>query len=144
MLQDQTNTDRLTRRQRQWLALLGLGLLIPLVVALLLRPSPTGMATHRQLGLPPCTFVVLFGIRCPSCGMTTSWAYLMRGDLRSAVASNAGGTLLGLVAIAAVAWFWISAVRGKLLFKVRHEWLLAALMVILVVTLIDWVYRLTR
>src|SRR5687768_15883893 len=43
-----------------------------LVVASMLQPDSRGMGTHEQLGMPPCTFLFLTGIRCPSCGMTTS------------------------------------------------------------------------
>jgi hypothetical protein len=144
MSQQPTNSERLPRAKRVVLAIVGLGLLVPLVVAMLLQPSETGMATHRQLGLPPCTFVMLFGIRCPSCGMTTSWAHLMRGQLASAMASNAGGTLLGLSAMAAIPWLWFAAAKGRWWFRVRSEWLLAGLIVVFVVTLVDWAYRLTR
>ncbi|RMG03430.1 MAG: DUF2752 domain-containing protein, partial [Planctomycetota bacterium] len=48
-----------------------------LVIAAVLRPSPTGLGTHQQLGLPPCTFRAMFGSRCPTCGMTTAWSNVM-------------------------------------------------------------------
>src|SRR5437016_1117396 len=37
--------------------------------------------THRGLGLPPCTFYEQTRLPCPSCGMTTSFALLIRGDV---------------------------------------------------------------
>jgi hypothetical protein len=33
--------------------------------------NPRTMATHTQLGMPPCNFVVMTGKPCPACGMTT-------------------------------------------------------------------------
>ena len=58
----------------------GLTLVSLLAVAGSLQPSPAGLGTHEQLGLPSCTFRWLFGMRCPSCGMTTSWSHAMRGQ----------------------------------------------------------------
>lgn len=40
-----------------------------------LQPSARGFGTHEQLGLPACTFLTWTGIPCPSCGLTTSFAY---------------------------------------------------------------------
>ena len=41
---------------------------------------PRTMGTHTQLGMLPCNFVILTGRPCPSCGMTTSFALLVRGE----------------------------------------------------------------
>ena len=73
------------------------------------EPSPPGYGTHQQLGLPPCTFWVLFGRPCPTCGMTTAWAHLMRGEWLDACRANAGGALLGLLAMVAAPWLLGSA-----------------------------------
>lgn len=78
------------------------GFLIPiagLVVARLLTPDPRGLGTHQQLGLPPCSMRLLFGIPCPSCGMTTSWSYFSRGDFQLSVFTNFAGFLLACLAI---------------------------------------------
>jgi hypothetical protein len=140
---DKTERRKLSRRDRFWLAAAGIGLLVLLAVAAMLKPSESGYGTHRQLGLPPCTFWVLFGRPCPTCGMTTAWAHLMRGQLRESVRANLGGTLLGLLAIMAGPWMLGSAIRG--------DWLVVSpsgraaawiLIPIVVVTLIDWVIRL--
>lgn len=60
-------------------------------VALWLQPSPSGMGTHQQLGLPPCVTVMMTGYPCPSCGMTTAFSHAVRGQLlRSFHAQPAG------------------------------------------------------
>src|SRR6516162_9941646 len=75
------------------------GLAAVFVIAFWLNPytadgSPRTMATHTQLGIPPCNFVVLTGKPCPACGMTTSFALLVRGDVGASLRANWVGTLL--------------------------------------------------
>lgn len=55
-----------------------------LVVASWLPPSPRGYGTHTRLGLPPCTFHLLTGLKCPLCGMTTGICHMARGQWREA------------------------------------------------------------
>jgi hypothetical protein len=78
-----------------------------------LTPDPRHNGTHEQLGLPPCTFTVLFGRRCPTCGTTTAWSHLVRGEFFGALAANATGMLAGVMAMAAAPWLLASAARGR-------------------------------
>src|SRR4051812_44857622 len=78
---------------------IGLGLVTVFGVAFWLNPyqedgTPRTQATHRQLGMPPCNFLVLTGKPCPSCGMTTSFALLVRGDVGASLRANWAGTLI--------------------------------------------------
>ena len=95
------------------------------VVAALLNPyrdgpswgygEPRRMETHRQMGLPQCTFKHVTGLPCPSCGMTTSFALTVRGDPR-AFQANCVGALLALTCLAAVPWCLASAWRQRTVF----------------------------
>lgn len=77
-------------------------------VAVMLRPSESGHGTHTQLGMPPCGSVVLFHRPCPGCGLTTSVASTLHGNLSFALEANVFGpvfyalftvlTFLGLAA----------------------------------------------
>ncbi len=144
---DRTVFDRavLTLSERAMLAILGFGLLTLLIVAKFLTPNPMGLGTHQQLGLPPCTVRFFFGVRCPSCGMTTSWASLLDGDVVGSLNANCGGALLCLISIVTVpVTLWMTWTgRGS-----NHGWFvkfgLVGMLTALVISLIDWVVRLTN
>lgn len=72
--------------------------------------------THRQLNLPECTFKSLTGKPCPTCGMTSSFALLVRGDLANSLQANAAGTVMALFLLAFAPWCLASAWKGRLLF----------------------------
>jgi hypothetical protein len=135
---------RLPWPQRLAMAAAGGLLMVLLFTASRLTPSPSGMGTHQRLGLPMCTIRVWYNLRCPSCGMTTSWAHLTRGNLAAAFRANAGGLLLGLASIAAGPWLLVSGLMGRWLWGPPHEWTaLGVGLAIIAVTLIDWSVRLT-
>jgi hypothetical protein len=73
-----------------------------LKIAASLHPSATGVGTHVQLGLPSCRFLALTGIPCPSCGLTTSFAYAAHLDFRHALLASPFGLLLFFVVVSAI------------------------------------------
>jgi hypothetical protein len=106
---------------RAALVVIVLGLVAVFSVAVSLNPYEESgqarrMETHRQLGLPPCTFYAATGHPCPACGMTTSFALLVRGDLLGALRANSVGTLLGLFCLALIPWGVATVVRRQPLF----------------------------
>lgn len=62
-----------------------------LAVALWLKPAACGYGTHTQLGLPPCNFLRVTHLPCPSCGLTTSFAYAVRFQFWKAFLANPFG-----------------------------------------------------
>ncbi|MGD0156048.1 MAG: DUF2752 domain-containing protein [Terracidiphilus sp.] len=70
-------------------------------VARWLTPATRGYGTHTELGLPPCNFLRLTHLPCPSCGLTTSFAWAIRMDFWQAFLANPFGLLLffGTVAL---------------------------------------------
>ena len=139
----QTESPVMTRWERILVLTSGGILFALLFTAAILRPSTRGFGTHQQLGLPPCSIRMFFDVRCPACGMTTSWAHTVRGQLPSALKANIGGTLLAMLAVLAGPWGVISGMRGRWLWSPPSELWVAALTVgILLVTLGDWAVRL--
>lgn len=134
--------DQLSRATRVNLAIGGAALMLVWSVAWWLEPSPAGLGTHQQLGLPPCSFRWVFGQRCPSCGMTTAWAHLAEGRLSSALRANVGGTLLGLATWLALPWAGWKCWTGRR----GRGWpgdraLLTAAVTVAAITLVDWYLR---
>lgn len=85
----------------------------PLALAAWLEPSEAGVGTHQQLGLPACGWIAGLGMPCPSCGMTTSFAYAARGEFIDAVAAQPMGAVLALLAaLVAVVAGW-TALTGS-------------------------------
>jgi hypothetical protein len=122
----------------------GLTLIALLVVARTLQPAGEGFGTHQQLGLPPCSSMSMLGFRCPACGMTTSWAYLTRGNVMQSLAVNTGGTLLAIAAAITGPWLVASGVRGRWFGQPPHEYVIVGICVtVSLVIFIDWVLRLT-
>ena len=125
--------------------IVGFFALIPLTLLIIagnLNPAERGLGTHQQLGLPPCSLRVLAGIRCPACGMTTSWSYFARGNWLASMSTNAGGFLLALFCVAMIVLAAQVVRRGRLPSPRVQTWLTMAGGGILVVTLVDWIIRL--
>jgi hypothetical protein len=136
-------STELSRRSRFFAALVGLGLLGTLVLAGLLRPDPRGKGTHQQLGLPPCSLLIVAGIPCPACGMTTSWALVTKGRFQDALGTHVSGTLLALLALVVGMGATIVATQGKQLSWQPRSGVLAVFAVgLALVVLGEWIVRL--
>ena len=94
-----------------WLGVAALSVAV-LGVALALEPDPRGFGTHQQLGLPPCGFQWLTGFLCPGCGLTTSFAYGVRGNWVQAALANPIGLALFIGVCLSIPVGVLSAVRG--------------------------------
>lgn len=128
--------------QRLLLIFTGCVLVSLLITAACLPPSANGMGTHQQLGLPPCSMVMFFDMRCPACGMTTSWAHLMRGQIVQSAHANTGGLMLALFALIGGPWMLASATVGRWwLGMLDPIWVLAAGSLIFAVTTAQWAWR---
>jgi hypothetical protein len=123
---------------------MALGLIGVFVIAFYLNPYQDGQPrfseTHLQLGLPPCQFRSITGVPCPSCGMTTSFTWLMHGRLDYSLRANAVGTLLALFCLMLIPWGLACALRGRPFFTISLERALLWTMVIFLSLLfIRWI-----
>ena len=120
-----------------------LGLLVVFGVACCLRPDPRGFGTHTQLGLPPCAFKVVTGNPCPTCGMTTSFAWFARGRLDRSWRANPAGSVLAPVSLLMVPWLLLGAFRGQPVgFRSVEGPVLAVVSAAVAASLLFWTIRL--
>jgi hypothetical protein len=90
------------------LVVLGCGAILGL--AAWLTPDERGYGTHEQLGFGRCGMLVTTGLPCPTCGMTTAFAYAVRGRLIRAFLAQPAGLVLALaVAAGALGAGWVVA-----------------------------------
>jgi hypothetical protein len=113
------------------------------MTARILTPDPQGYGTHQQLGLPACGFWHVAGFPCPSCGMTTAWAHVTRGELAQAARCNWAGLLSALTAVIVGPWALVSGLRGRWwLGKPRVGWVVAIAVATYLAMAAQWLVRL--
>jgi hypothetical protein len=104
-IQSSASSTSIRNRTIAFAVLMGCSALF--ATAATLTPSPTGYGTHQQLGSPPCLMPLLMGLPCPTCGMTTSFAYAARGHLMKAFHAQPAGLAIALT----LACFLLISVR---------------------------------
>jgi hypothetical protein len=116
-----------------------------LAIAAWLKPAAIGYGTHMQLGLPPCNFLRLTHLPCPTCGMTTCFAWAIRLQFRKAFFANPFGILvfLGTVSLIPMAivllWRRISFRRIT-----EHAWFNKTIYASTVLLFVSWVFKLAE
>ena len=78
-----------------------------------LTPSPNLYGTHTQLGLPPCPMMAIFHVRCPGCGLTTSFAAAAHGKWAMGFKAHPAGPLLWLATVLGALFYLFQIVSGQ-------------------------------
>ena len=94
---ERTTPLRSSTGERIAAAAIAAATLFVLFTAAWLSPDPSGHATHTQLGMNKCTWVVWFDQPCPTCGMTTSFSHAGEGSWTTAAITQPMGALLALL-----------------------------------------------
>lgn len=111
-------------------------------VGLWLTPDPRGIGTHRQLGFPPCTTQVVFGIPCPFCGMTTAFSHMAHGHVKESFRCHPVGALAFLAFAVSAAAALAFAAAGRCpagmtrLLESKASWAVGLALVVA-----GWVYK---
>lgn len=116
-----------------------------LLVAAFLAPSPQGMGTHMQLGLPACGMKTMTGLPCPTCGMTTAFAHAADGRLLRSFQTQPAGAVLALLTamlslISGYALLWGLSLAGLGRLLTRPHWIGGLIALIL----LAWIWMLIQ
>ena len=129
---------------RFWMTVEILGTFVSLAVlvtAAVLEPHESGQGTTPAL-FKPCPYRQQTGNPCLSCGMTTSFANMIRLRPTQAFEANPAGLLLFLITLATPPWLIHAAVTRQDPFRfTRHpiwRWLLPAFAAVVAVV---WIVR---
>ena len=133
---------RATKGQR-WLALLicaaSLGVLS---VAAWLDPNPTGYGSHTQLGFSSCFWISRAEMPCPTCGMSTAFAFAAEGKLIQSFLAQPMGFLLSILTVMT---FWMAghaALTGsRVAFLLLRLWRPSVIWFFAGLTLASWIYK---
>ena len=131
------------RLTRLWAALVLVGCVGVLGLAAWLDPAGKLYGTHQQFFRSgPCGMLVSTGLPCPTCGMTTSFAYFMEGSFGMSAYAQPAGFLLAIGTAVTTVLCAITAVTGRWprtrVTMVDPYWLF---MVILLILLAGWVFK---
>jgi len=107
-----------------------------------LSPDTRGFGTHSTLGLPECGLMLTTGYPCPTCGMTTAFAFGVRGRWLTAIRIQPVGWLL-CVATMATAGLALSVLISGKAWHVNWYRISPTRLVLAVVGLLlaGWVYK---
>ena len=83
-------------------------------IGLYMKPSSRGYGTHSEnLLLPPCGFLAVTGIPCPTCGCTTAVTWFAHGNLWMAVKTQPFGAAVGMVAAILLVLSLLGLITGR-------------------------------
>ncbi len=113
-----------TRRRRLIGAVVAVFAVGVLGVAAWLEPSPDGLGTHSQvLNMPPCGWIAMIDLPCPTCGMTTSFAHAAEGNLLQAfIVQPMGAFLSVVVAMALVVGLYVALTGSRVASLFTRLW----------------------
>tara|TARA_B100001750_G_C15288900_1_gene486291 strand:- start:90 stop:527 length:438 start_codon:yes stop_codon:yes gene_type:complete len=127
------------RRNALLIAIIAFGLLS---ISFWLTPSSSGLGTHHDLGLPQCGWIVAANLPCPTCGMTTAYAYTVRGKFISAFFAQPLGLVLALMTAIIGVFAVITACTGRSFALVYYRFsTLKYFILVCVLALLSWGFK---
>jgi hypothetical protein len=114
-----------------------------LAIGFSLEPRAKGDGTHTQLGLSECKTMVVDGVPCPTCGLTTSITAAAHGDFSASARANVFGTVLFFaLAIFATAALLQTVSGADILGRIFYRRLWFFLGILITGILVGWAIKL--
>jgi Protein of unknown function (DUF2752) len=142
-----SDPQSLKRSGEHWIVLVGStsSLLLLVAFALWVEPDPRGFGTHEKLGMPPCAAMQLWGVPCPGCGVTTSFALAAHGHLVASFVNQPLGCAIALAVPLVFGWAWVQHARGRDLWnEQRRPRNVAWAIGIVLFAAAAWIYKIAR
>lgn len=87
-----------------------------------LSPDARGHGTHEQLGWDACSWPVVYGIPCPTCGCTTAACLLVHGRIVQAFVTQPFGAAFAALGILVGVHAILCLLRGRSFADVLVRW----------------------
>lgn len=131
------------RRVRQLLGgLVAIGCTLLLALAAWMTPAADGLGTHQQLNMPPCGWVALMDLPCPTCGMTTAFAHAADGHLLASLLTQPLGFILALsTAMALLIGSYTAATGSRIAVELAALWTRRTTWLLIIFALVAWGYK---
>ena len=86
------------------------------------QPDPRGHGTHEAFGMEACSWPVVYGAPCPTCGCTTAACLLVHGRIVDAFVTQPFGAAFAALGLLAGAHAMLCLLRGRSFADVIVRW----------------------
>jgi hypothetical protein len=119
-----------------------LGCAAVLGLAAWLSPAESGVGTHEALNMPPCGWIAIADLPCPTCGMTTAFAHAANGNLIQSFQAQPLGCLLAIgTAMALLVSMFVAVTGSRLAWSFTRLWTRGSAWIIAAAVVAAWGYK---
>lgn len=113
-----------------------------LITAARVAPNRSGVGTHAALGYAECGFLAVSGIPCLTCGMTTSFAFFVRGQVAASIYVQPMGAILAVLAcLGLITGLYIAATGRAVQNLLRYLPMTRVMFILLGLALLAWAWK---
>lgn len=123
-------------------AIVALGCGAILFIGAWMTPAEHGLGTHQQLNMPPCGWILLMDIPCPTCGMTTAVTNAAHGHLLKSFLTQPAGFLFALATTMALfIGIYTAATGSRVAVVLGSMWTRRTTWWLIGIVALSWLYK---